>query len=198
MKNLSRKQKEKEELILKNASILFAEQGYFNTDILSIATKSNVGKGTIYNYFKNKEDIFLKVIQYQLNNSLDTILDKLKKITNIKLYIESYIEEALDYYVNNTYSFDILFQSNRTLFDKAMEIISETQSRYLSKFREQFSEDFEKISFIKNPEYVFLTVQAGIFAMVHEYRSGKNIKLSEIKTMLKSLYLNGLLSDIKN
>ncbi len=198
MKELTQKQKEKEILILENASEIFAQKGYANTNIIDIAKKSNIGKGTIYNYFESKEDMFLKVIKYQLDKFLSTIMKSLNGINNIKVYLETYIEKSLDYYSQNSYSFDILLWSSKSLLDKAMETIQETQHAYLVKFKKQFSKDFEKISFISNPELIFLTIQSGIFAMMYEAKRRKNVKLADIKIMLKYLYVDGLFSSIEN
>ena len=44
--------------ILEIAKKVFAARGYYNTNIEMICKKAGVGRGTIYRYFKNKEDIF--------------------------------------------------------------------------------------------------------------------------------------------
>ncbi len=45
----------------------FLKNGFRKTSMRNIATKSNVGLGNIYNYFKNKDEIFCKVLQPLLN-----------------------------------------------------------------------------------------------------------------------------------
>jgi AcrR family transcriptional regulator len=44
--------------ILTSAKILFTEKGFHNTKMEEIAAGAGVGKGTLYEYFKNKQDIF--------------------------------------------------------------------------------------------------------------------------------------------
>ena len=48
--------------ILDAAIALTAEQGFARTTIKQIARRAGVADGTIYNYFKNKEDILLAVV----------------------------------------------------------------------------------------------------------------------------------------
>ncbi len=48
--------------ILDAAIELIAEQGFARTTIKQIARRAGVADGTIYNYFKNKEDILLAVV----------------------------------------------------------------------------------------------------------------------------------------
>jgi AcrR family transcriptional regulator len=56
--------KEKEKRILESAAALFAQKGYAGASIAEIAVKAGVGKGTVYEYFKNKEDLFFAVFQW--------------------------------------------------------------------------------------------------------------------------------------
>ena len=48
----------KEDLILESALELFLKFGYKKTNIDQIAKHAGIGKGTIYNYYKNKEVLF--------------------------------------------------------------------------------------------------------------------------------------------
>ena len=70
----SRKERERrqhEEEILQAARELFARKGYYNTTLEEIAHHAQFGKGTIYNYFSSKEDLFCGI----LNGLLDTAID---------------------------------------------------------------------------------------------------------------------------
>lgn len=60
-----RKQREKEQrinTILSAAEELFASKGYQGTNIEEIADLAEVSTGTIYFYFKNKEDLLIKLM----------------------------------------------------------------------------------------------------------------------------------------
>jgi len=62
---ISRKEREKyarKEEILKAARELFARKGYHNTTLEEIAQHADFGKGTIYNYFRSKEELFYGII----------------------------------------------------------------------------------------------------------------------------------------
>ncbi len=55
--------KRKRKLILDNAMKLFVKRGFFKTTIDEIAKNSNLSKGLIYCYFKNKEEIFIAITE---------------------------------------------------------------------------------------------------------------------------------------
>jgi AcrR family transcriptional regulator len=48
---------DKKDDILQAALILFAERGYYGTPVSLIAEKAHVGSGTIYRYFKDKDEL---------------------------------------------------------------------------------------------------------------------------------------------
>ncbi len=47
------------DLILDAAGKLFQEKGYETTTIYEIAALAELGKGTIYSYFKSKEEVYI-------------------------------------------------------------------------------------------------------------------------------------------
>jgi AcrR family transcriptional regulator len=48
-------------LILETAIGIFASKGYHATTMQDVADALSIAKGTIYEYFPNKEDLFLAV-----------------------------------------------------------------------------------------------------------------------------------------
>ena len=63
MRNEPRR-KDKRTLIIEAAAHVFATRGYKGTLIADIATEAGIGKGTIYEYFDSKEDLFFAVFQW--------------------------------------------------------------------------------------------------------------------------------------
>src|SRR6185437_6546994 len=71
---------QREEQILEAAMQLFAEHGYSDTDTQLLADKLQVGKGTLYRYFRSKRELFLAAadrVMRLLRHSMD---DRLKGI----------------------------------------------------------------------------------------------------------------------
>ena len=54
---------ERREQILKAAKKLFSQNGYYQTQIADIHREAGVARGTIYQYFKNKDDIFETLLE---------------------------------------------------------------------------------------------------------------------------------------
>jgi len=77
-----RRLREKEQrynTILKAAETLFAQKGYHQTGIEEIADLAEVSTGSVYLYFKNKEDLLITLMQ-EIGHQLRKLLgDELKK-----------------------------------------------------------------------------------------------------------------------
>ena len=61
--------------ILEAAITVFAEQGYFQSTIAQIAKEAGVADGTIYLYFKNKDDILVQFYQYKTRQIFERFRD---------------------------------------------------------------------------------------------------------------------------
>src|SRR5580693_5488705 len=71
---------DKYERILDAAVAVFAEKGFFTSRISDIADRANVADGTVYLYFKNKEEILMTAINTAFDafmKNARTELDKL-------------------------------------------------------------------------------------------------------------------------
>ena len=69
---------DKREKILEAALKLFPREGFANTKVSHLAEEAGIGKGTIYSYFKRKEDIFF----YFLQREYEKLIKKLTSIIN--------------------------------------------------------------------------------------------------------------------
>lgn len=58
----------KKEEILSAAAAVFAEKGFSNTKMEDISKRAEIGKGTLYEYFRSKDDLFFALYQNLLNS----------------------------------------------------------------------------------------------------------------------------------
>lgn len=65
MKNTFLKLPDKKRLSILNAAAeIFASEGYHHASISDICKNAGISNGALYKYFKNKEDLFLSIIDY--------------------------------------------------------------------------------------------------------------------------------------
>jgi len=73
-----KKDKPKYKQIIDAAIIVIAENGYHQSQVSKIAKQAGVADGTIYLYFKNKEEILISVFE----EKMEMFADNLKEIIN--------------------------------------------------------------------------------------------------------------------
>jgi len=109
-KNLTRKDKERifrQAAILDAAVGIFAKKGYRDTTLDEIAITSEFGKGTIYNYFKSKEDIYSAIIDDVSANLYDIIQQADSGTKNSKDFFEMHAKLVFQYCVGKRDAFII-------------------------------------------------------------------------------------------
>ncbi|WP_243652998.1 TetR/AcrR family transcriptional regulator [Tumebacillus sp. BK434] len=73
-----KKNNEKYEAILNAAVKVIGQAGYHNAPISKIAREAGVADGTVYLYFKNKEDILISILRETIGTIVDRIHDELQ------------------------------------------------------------------------------------------------------------------------
>ncbi len=73
---------DKYHLILEAAVKVFARQGFYQSTVAQIAKEASVADGTIYLYFKNKDDILVQFFSYRTRQVFDRFRAEVKKANN--------------------------------------------------------------------------------------------------------------------
>src|SRR5882762_367129 len=71
----------KRELILRAATRVFARNGYFNSKVADIAREADVADGTVYLYFKSKEEILHSIFDQNMTEAIASgrvLIEKLR------------------------------------------------------------------------------------------------------------------------
>jgi AcrR family transcriptional regulator len=107
----SRKERERrqhEEEILQSARELFARKGYYNTTLEEIAHHAQFGKGTIYNYFSSKEDLFCGILSRLLDLSLEVAESSIALPGTTREKLTAYAKAILSYSEKNADLFHMI------------------------------------------------------------------------------------------
>ena len=102
--------------ILKAAMQLFVKGGYDNVTLRGIAAKIEYSPGTIYLYFKNKNDIMLQLC-YQGFERLLERQDKLQKITDPLERLSAGGRYYLSFALENPELYELMFATAEVLRD---------------------------------------------------------------------------------
>lgn len=129
---------EKKEKIIKSGFELICKKGYHNTNTAEIAKSAGVSTGIIYQYFKDKHDIFICGLEkyadsifYPMPNIMNSKFDKndfpevIRKM--IKLYIQEHklSQDAHEEIMAMTHSDkDVAYYFNKREMDTTIDIVS--------------------------------------------------------------------------
>lgn len=90
---------DKKNKIIKAGFELFCEKGFYNTNTAEIAKKADVSTGTVYSYFEDKKAIFLDVINYYAEVTIEPMCKLLEEIEiplDLRKTLEKIIDTSLD------------------------------------------------------------------------------------------------------
>jgi TetR/AcrR family transcriptional regulator, fatty acid metabolism regulator protein len=61
---------DKREAILRAATDIFAERGYFNAQVADVARAAGVAAGTVYLYFRSKDDLLVSIFERTMREAI--------------------------------------------------------------------------------------------------------------------------------
>jgi TetR/AcrR family transcriptional regulator, fatty acid metabolism regulator protein len=142
-----RRDKPKFKQIIDAAVVVIAENGYHQAQVSKIAKRAGVADGTIYLYFKNKEDILISVFQEKMGSFIEKIEQEIAGISSPleKLYVlvKKHFESlAADHHLAVVTQLE-LRQSNKELRHRINDVLK----RYLRIIDEIVREGIEKGEF---------------------------------------------------
>ena len=175
--------------ILEEARELFAKYGYKKTTMEDIAQALGKGKSSLYYYFKNKEEIFQAVIDFEK----DILFSQLQKIVTLpispiekfKMYLETRMETIRD--LENY--FNILNTENTGGFDFLDHFKGESKSKEVDLIESIIKEGIESNLFtIKDSHIAAVSISTALKGMeepLFQSKSAKNIE--DFKAQLENI-----------
>src|SRR2546421_9433142 len=112
----------KRESILRAATRVFARNGYFNSKVADIAREAGVADGTVYLYFKSKEEILHSIFDRSMEEAIADGRKRLDKIVDPRERVRSIAHMHLD----------------RLGADRDLAVVFQVELRGSTKFMEEF------------------------------------------------------------
>ncbi|HVG20264.1 MAG TPA: TetR/AcrR family transcriptional regulator [Blastocatellia bacterium] len=113
----------KYEAILRAAIKVFARSGFFNSKVADVAREAGVADGTVYLYFKNKDDILVSIFNHVMEEALALGRERLAEVGDPVEKLKRIVHAHLD----------------RIGRDRDLAVVFQVELRSSTKFMEQFS-----------------------------------------------------------
>lgn len=194
--------KEKKDQIILSAIKVFVEKGFEKTTVNDIAQAVGIGKGTIYEYFKSKEEIIDYSFQYFINamdiNFERILLSKTKakeKLVQIFRSIIGFVNPDSEPLIKLMMN----FWGEAMRSQDAKNIIFNDMKKYYHSYRSIFSdivvEGMEDGSFKKNidPNHFASIIVGMLDGIFVQWILDKNeVKINALFSTINSVLLNGI------
>ena len=79
MTSLTDRQKNRREEIIEAALNIFYQKGFYSMKIEEVAQAAGIGKGTVYEYFRSKEELMAAAIEFEFSELEQKISDSADK-----------------------------------------------------------------------------------------------------------------------
>ncbi len=172
---------DKYQKILEAAVEVIAENGYFNAPISLIAARAGVADGTVYLYFKSKDEVLRTAIDRNFDRFHQRVLERFKDLHDPREQLEYIAELHLESGSAN----------------RAMAIVMQTEVRQSAKFIAEFSHHHlvKYIQVVR--EVVRRGQQQGIFRQDISDGVVAHIMFGAIDELLSSAVFTGRVYDAK-
>jgi len=202
------KDETKRQRIIEAAIKVFAEDGVSNGKIATIASKAGIGKGTVYEYFSSKEEIFTAVFEDFFQQMMSgyqelsaTPLDPVQKIGMMFDYTYDYLDEQLsgDHGPEWLIFLEIFLQGFRDEMLGGSKLSFARILRDMYNLFKPFVDEGISAGLFKplDSEHVTFIIFAALDGIgMHYFINRNHYDKEKLKTITKEFFLNGLLKPI--
>jgi len=168
-KKLSRREREKlwqRQEMLAAALDLFSTKGFHNVTMRDVAQKSEFAIGTLYNFFKNKEDLYKSLVLEQADIFHETLMEAIEEGDDEVERLQAYIRAKGQVFRTNTSMIRLYFAETRGASFNIMagldSEIREQHSDFLQKLAMVFESGIKKKTFkkIADPYYLAVSLES--------------------------------------
>jgi AcrR family transcriptional regulator len=122
--------------ILDKAIELFAARCYAGTDTQLLADELHLGKGTLYRYFENKEELFLAAVDHILGKMRERIDAATAAATDPLAVMRAGILAYLSFFAEHPDYVELLVQERALFKDREKPIYFQYRERNVQRWRE--------------------------------------------------------------
>ena len=163
---------EKVERILSAACQLFAGDDFQNVSMEDVAVSAGVGKGTLYNYFQSKDDLYFSILQSRLEKLLKVLEKAYSNRNDFIRNLRSLILHLYKFMAKHPYFHQIWNREENSLERKNNTVILEMRNKILELIRRVLIQG-EKEKLLKQSIDIDISVQL-IYCMINYLSKNKN------------------------
>lgn len=186
---------DKSNAILRAAIEVFARSGYFNAKVAEVARTAGVADGTVYLYFKNKDDLLVSIFNTAMDAFIAQAREQLAAIDDPREQLQHFAWMHLAS-LEQDRDLAIVFQIELRQSTKFMEQFSETKLAEYMKILREILERGQKVGAFRaqpNSKVVAKVIFGALDEMATNWvLSHNNYRLTALAEPVVDVFLNGI------
>jgi len=138
---------QKRKKIIESAAKLFSQKSYHEVMMEDVAKLSSIAKGTVYNYFDSKEELYFSIMKLRMEKLIFSLKEKIKEETSSI--------ESLHSFVIHLYMFMMKYQSFFLIYQKESLKAGHELCTELVALEKEFRNLLEDIIVTGKSEFLF-------------------------------------------
>jgi AcrR family transcriptional regulator len=187
--------------IVKHAADVFSQTGYHASKIQDIASAAGIGKGTIYEYFRTKEQLFLAVYDAWMSQFETLVQSRVSDAEDPLSRVDAIRDSAIEFYQSRASQAPLLLEfwahALRTDNPAFLERITTTRS-FLHDLGVGITKELVRAGWFRDVDAkAFATLETGISdgVFLAWVLAGQSFPLDKAFTFRQSVIGIGLLTD---
>ena len=152
------------ERILDAALEVFSEFGFHHATVDEIADRADVGKGTLYRYFANKETLFNELVRLRLDELERTAVAIWDDRDDVLTMISKYLRIYFEFFDRNQHLYRVIVQERPDVSDQVQDVYLKKIMRRTPHLKRKIYEATQRGA-LKDVD--FQTVFYGVMGFVH-------------------------------
>jgi AcrR family transcriptional regulator len=187
--------------IVKHAADVFSQTGYHASKIQDIATAAGIGKGTVYEYFRTKEQLVLAVYDAWMSEFEQIVQTRIDAAEDALSKVDAIRDSAVEFYESRAGQAPLLleFWAHALRTDNPAFLTRINQTRgFLRKVGTKLTKELVHTEWFRDvDEQAFATLESGISdgIFLAWVLDGRSFPLDKAFTFRQSLLGIGLLND---
>ena len=191
---MTKAQSERRLRILEAAGIYFGKNGYHSADLDVVSREAGVGKGTLYRYFENKEQLFVESVSHFADKMYGEIVSEIEKVRDRNL-VKALFEAHEKYYLKHREVYNLVHNAVTQMPDKLVGIFHDIHNKKMEKLKLRLEKGIASGTFKKmNTEIVLKILDAMANMIFLAEESDSKFSMGEIKETFEKVFNEGILA----
>ena len=180
--------------ICDTAAHIFAKKGYERTSLDDVAAELNITKPGLYYYFRSKDELLYKIIQYHWDNLYQPIKKKLEECDDPVEIIRFAIAQHFGYVLKNPEG-TVLVEEKYSLREDYLRAYKKQEKEYADAIRAQITKLKQKGRLRKGIDPTVASYN--LFSMINMthrwYKPGGRLAPEKVTDQLATIFFEGIL-----